>query len=140
AKIVLEKNPHSYRYKPYDYLNSLAMRMCAGVAKLVISRGGSTLFEVAAWGIPAVVIPIPEKISHDQRKNAYAYARTGAAIVIEQENLSQEIILSEIDRIMDNPNIYQKMQTAAKNFAKLDAARKIAEEIIALGLSHQPNE
>ncbi|HZS42888.1 MAG TPA: undecaprenyldiphospho-muramoylpentapeptide beta-N-acetylglucosaminyltransferase [Candidatus Paceibacterota bacterium] len=137
AKVILEKRPHPERYKPFDYLNDLALRMAAGASKLVISRSGSTLFEIAAWGLPSIMIPIPEKVSHDQRENAYAYARSGAAVVIEQENLTPEIMLSEIKRIMTNPEIYQKMQKAAKDFAKLDAAKKIAQEIIALGLEHQ---
>ncbi len=137
AKVILEKSPHPERYKPYDYLNDLAMRMSAGASKLVISRSGSSLFEIAAWGLPSIMIPIPEKVSHDQRHNAYAYARSGAAIVIEQDNLTPEILLSEVRRILDNPDIYEKMRTAAKNFAKLDAARKIAAKIITLGLEHQ---
>jgi UDP-N-acetylglucosamine--N-acetylmuramyl-(pentapeptide) pyrophosphoryl-undecaprenol N-acetylglucosamine transferase len=138
TKVILENNPHQGRYHPFEYLNELALRMSVGVSKLIISRSGSTLFEIAAWSLPSIVIPIPEKVSHDQRRNAYAYARTGAAMVIEQENLSPEIIMSEVDRIMENPNIYNKMQLAAKAFAKSDAARKIAEEIISLGLAHQP--
>ncbi len=136
AKIILGSSLQSGRYHPYEYLNELALRMSAAVAKLVISRSGSTLFEIANWGLPSIVIPIPEKISHDQRKNAYAYARTGAAIVVEQENMTPEIVLSEIDRVIDNTNIYSKMQQAAKAFAQKDAAKKIAEEIIALGLAH----
>jgi UDP-N-acetylglucosamine--N-acetylmuramyl-(pentapeptide) pyrophosphoryl-undecaprenol N-acetylglucosamine transferase len=138
ARIVLENNPHAERYKPYDYLNPLALKMSYGVAKLVISRSGSTLFEIAASGIPSIVVPIPEKVSFDQRKNAYAYARTGAAIVIEQENLSPEIILEEVNRLMDNPTVYSKMKQSAEGFAKLDAAKKIAEEIIKLALAHEP--
>ncbi len=42
------------------------------------ARARTTITEVALWGKPAILIPIPESISHDQRTNAYAYAHTGA--------------------------------------------------------------
>ncbi|MDD5318939.1 MAG: UDP-N-acetylglucosamine--N-acetylmuramyl-(pentapeptide) pyrophosphoryl-undecaprenol N-acetylglucosamine transferase [Candidatus Pacebacteria bacterium] len=137
AEVVLENNPHKNRYKPFDYLNSLAMRMSAGVANLVISRGGSSLFEIAEWGIPSIIIPITDSNGNHQRKNAYNYARTGAAVVIEEANLSPEIIVSEIDRILEDNKLTAKMRAAAKAFSSPKAARTIAEEILNIALQHE---
>ncbi|KKT79599.1 MAG: UDP diphospho-muramoyl pentapeptide beta-N acetylglucosaminyl transferase, partial [Parcubacteria group bacterium GW2011_GWF2_44_8b] len=87
GEAVLFNSLHKDRYKAFDYLNVLALRMAAGVASIVVSRAGSTIFEIASWGKPSIIIPIPEPTSHDQRTNAYSYARSGAAIVIEEKNL-----------------------------------------------------
>lgn len=138
AKVILADNPNSNNYKAFDYLNDLAMRMSAGVASLVISRAGSgSIFEIATWGIPSIIIPIPEPISHDQYKNAFAYARTGAAVVIEQNNLTSGLLLSEIDRILSNEEQKNKMSAAARAFARPDAAKAIANALLDIGLSHE---
>ena len=135
--VILEKSEHKDRYKPYDYLNALAMRMSSGAASMIISRGGSTIFEIANWGIPSIIIPITESNGDHQRRNAFNYARSGGAIVIEEENLEPNILLSEIERLITNPELLKKMSEGAKSFAKKDAAKVIAEEIINIGLTHE---
>lgn len=137
ADIVLAGNPKKSRYKPFDYLNNLAMSMSAGVADLIISRAGSAIFEIAAWGIPSIIIPITNSVSNHQRNNAYSYARSGAAIVIEESNLNAHILVSETNRIIRNKNESDRMRKSAKEFAKIDAAEKIAREIIHIGLAHE---
>jgi UDP-N-acetylglucosamine--N-acetylmuramyl-(pentapeptide) pyrophosphoryl-undecaprenol N-acetylglucosamine transferase len=137
AKVVLEMSDFKQRYKPFDYLNTVAMRMSAGAADLVISRAGSTIFEIALWGVPSIIIPIPESVSHDQLSNAFCYAATGAATVIEENNLTTEILISEIEKILENPILRQKMKDAARAFAKPDAAKKIAEQILDIALTHE---
>jgi UDP-N-acetylglucosamine--N-acetylmuramyl-(pentapeptide) pyrophosphoryl-undecaprenol N-acetylglucosamine transferase len=137
ASFLTENNPHKNRYKLFDYLNDVAMRMTAGAANLVISRAGSAIFEIANWGIPAIIIPIPEEISHDQRTNAFTYARSGGAVVIEEKNLTPSILLSETKRILDDPELQKQMKTGAQSFAKPEAGEKIAEEIIHLALEHE---
>lgn len=137
ADVVLAGNTNRVRYKPFDYLNNLAMSMSAGVADLVISRAGSTIFEIAAWGIPSIIIPITNSVSNHQRNNAYSYARSGAAVVIEESNLSDNIIVSEANRIIRNKNENDRMRKSAKEFAKIDAAEKIAREILHIGLKHE---
>ncbi len=138
ADIILTGKEHTDRYKPFPFLNLLAMRMVAGAATLIISRAGSgNIFEIAAWGKPSFIVPIPEDVSRDQRSNAFAYARTGAALVIEQANLTPHLIVSEIDRLIENPAEREKMAVAAKAFARPDAADKIAREVIGLALEHE---
>jgi len=133
----LSGNPNAENYHPMQYLNPLELRMVAGVARVIVSRAGSTIFEIAAWGKPAIIIPINETVSHDQTSNAFAYARSGGAEVIEENNLGTHVLVAEINRIVDNPDIWQKMAAGAKSFAKLDAAEKIAQEIIGIALEHE---
>jgi len=125
------------RHKIYDYLNDLAMRMSAGAADLVITRAGSTLSEISSWGLPAIIIPIPTEVSHDQQKNAYEYARGGGATVIEENNLTPEILSAEIRRILENEDLYKKMSENAKSFAKPNAGKVIANEILKTALNHE---
>jgi UDP-N-acetylglucosamine--N-acetylmuramyl-(pentapeptide) pyrophosphoryl-undecaprenol N-acetylglucosamine transferase len=113
--------------------------MTAGISSLVVSRAGSgTIFEIASWGIPSILIPIPTEISHDQTENAFSYARAGAAVVLEQRNLTPHLLIAEIGRIMSNSQLHSAMTTAAKNFARPEAARTIATIIMETALSHEP--
>lgn len=138
SRVALSDNPFARRYLPFDYLSALALRMAAGAADLVISRGGSgAIFEIASWGIPAILVPIPEDVSHDQRKNAFAYARSGAAVVMEERNLAPHLLVAEVNRLMGDEKARAAMTAAARNFARPDAARKIAEAILAIALSHE---
>ncbi len=137
AAIILQESAYKERYRAFGYLNDLAMKMGAGASALVVSRAGSTIFEIAVWGKPSILVPIPESVSHDQTKNAYAYARTGACSVIEQENLLPAVLAAEINRIIDHPEIGGKMGEAAKHFSRPDAARIIAQKLLDIGLSHE---
>jgi UDP-N-acetylglucosamine--N-acetylmuramyl-(pentapeptide) pyrophosphoryl-undecaprenol N-acetylglucosamine transferase len=137
ANIILQKNPMKERYHPYDYLNVLAMRMVAGIAELAISRAGSTVFEIACWGIPSILIPIEKSNGDHQRKNAFSYAREGGAVVLEEPNLTPHVLLGEVMRLMDNKQIREKMSQSAKSFAHIDSAVVIAKEIVSIALRHE---
>lgn len=135
-KVILDENPNKDRYKPVAFLNPLAMKMSAGIADLVISRAGSAIFEIATWGIPSIIIPIPEEISRDQMKNAFAYARAGGCIVLEQNNITPTVFLSTIESIVDDETKKSELSAAAKRFARGDAAQTIAEAIVDIAMSH----
>ncbi|MBI2025102.1 MAG: UDP-N-acetylglucosamine--N-acetylmuramyl-(pentapeptide) pyrophosphoryl-undecaprenol N-acetylglucosamine transferase [Candidatus Harrisonbacteria bacterium] len=120
----------NYRFSSY-FEKELGLAMDA--ADVIISRAGAgAIFEIAAKGKPSILIPFPEAARNHQTQNAYEYAKTGAAIVIEQENLLSSIVISQIDRMLNDPRIIEKMSTAAKNFYRPDAAEKIATHILEL--------
>lgn len=138
ASVILNEHPHKDRYRSFGFLNALAMRMAAGAASLIVTRAGAgSIFEIAAWGLPAIVIPLPESISHDQTMNAFAYAREGAAVVIMQKNLTKNILVAEIDRVLENADVRTAMEHSAQRFAQPDAARKIARMLINTALKHE---
>jgi UDP-N-acetylglucosamine--N-acetylmuramyl-(pentapeptide) pyrophosphoryl-undecaprenol N-acetylglucosamine transferase len=137
ASVILKDSNYKKRYKPFDYLDNLNMSMSAGAADLVISRAGSTIFEIANWGLPSILIPITDSNGDHQRQNAYYYARFGGATVIEEGNLTPNILLQEINRILSDKIILNKMRAGAKSFIVTDAAHIIAREIIDLGLQHE---
>lgn len=137
AAAILLDNSNRNRYRPFGYLNSLEMQMAAGAASLVISRAGSTIFEISSWGKPSIIIPLNEQVGHDQIKNAFAYAHSGACSVLQEENLKTHILVAEIKRILENKEISEKMKEAAKNFFKPGAADQIARELLNIALQHQ---
>lgn len=137
ANVVLKDNPHTSRYHPVNYLDELSLQRSATVADLIVSRAGAnTISEIGLWKKPAILIPIPESISHDQRTNAYAYAQTGAAVVLEEENLAPHILVAEIKRITNNAELSQQMGASAEGFTDPDAARILASAILSIALSH----
>lgn len=106
-------------------------------ADVVITRAGSTtLHEIAIHNKPAIVIPIPEEVSHDQRTNAYAYAESGGASILEEHNLTANLLKTEIHSILNDQNRYQHMQEAVKSLAQKDAAQIIATQLITIGEEH----
>lgn len=137
AEAVLVKSPFKNRYHPYDYMDDLTIRSAAGAASIIISRAGSTIFEIAAWGVPAILIPIAKSNGDHQVKNAYAYARVGGAEVIEENNLTGNILYAEITRILNNDEHIRSMKESASSFVKKDAAHVIAEELIKIALRHE---
>ncbi len=137
AKIILEGSAHASRYHAFPYLSQDSLRKAAGAASVVVSRAGATaITEVSLWGKPSILIPIPESVSHDQRTNAYAYAHTGAAVVLEEENLSPNVLASEIRRIALDTALAARMSERSRGFANPNAARLIAEELLRITLTH----
>lgn len=113
------------------------MDLAQSAATLIISRAGAgTIFEIARKGKPSILIPIPEEVSHDQRTNAYEYARYGGAFVIEEDNLVDDLLVSEIHRIIDDEQRYRNMSIAAREFAKDDAAEQLAAILISIADEH----
>lgn len=137
VSIVLEKSSYKSRYHSFDFLNEGSLRMAYGAADLVVARASSgSIFEIAASAAASILIPLSHAAQDHQRENAYAYAVTGAAQVIEESNLKPNILFSQIDRLLNNKNELKSMSEAAKKFARPDAAEKIAKEIINLVLEH----
>lgn len=137
AEVVLSKEKNKSRYLPLSFLNPLQMKMAAGTASLVVSRAGSTLFEIASWGIPSILIPFTQSNADHTKKNAFNYAHAGACSVIEEANMTANILNSEIDRIFENKENWERMAAGARAFNKPDAAMKIAQELVDMALEHE---
>ncbi len=135
--VIFEYYPEEIkkRYKLAPYFEENLKDVYAA-ADVVVSRAGSgSIFEIAAFGKPAILIPAPENVvGRHQIVNAYEYAETGAAIVIEQDNLVLHIFLSQLKKLFSDREKLKTMSEAAKKFFKPEAAKIIAEEIIRLGI------
>lgn len=104
---------------------------------MVITRAGSSMFEMALWQLPMIVIPILQTISRDQYTNAYTMAGHKTAVVLEENNVSPHVFISAIKNILGNEEVYMKMAEAGRQFENSrTAATTIARELVRIGLSH----
>lgn len=137
SAVVLNDKESKNRYHLYAFLNETEMKNAAFSADIIVSRAGAAaIFEIAAWGKPSILIPITNSAQNHQRKNAWNYGAVGAAEVIEETNFSSHILMSEINNILTDKDKIAKMKAAALKFSKMDAANKIAEEILTLAMEH----
>ena len=120
------------------FFDDMARRMAE--AHLVVSRSGaSTVSEVAVIGRPAVFVPYPHALDHDQAANAAALAATGGAEVRPQAALTPQVLAELISAAMADPDGLARKAEAARAAGRPDAARLLADmvEAIASGTSIQ---
>lgn len=118
-------------YHLFEFLREVELKHALTVADFVISRSGSgSIFEIAALGKPSILVPLPSSAHNHQSKNAYEYARNGAALVIEQDNLNASFFLEKLQYLFSSPKELEVMKEAALAFAKPLAAKAIAREIL----------
>lgn len=99
-------------------------------ADLVVCRGGaSTLNELAAFGLPAIVIPLPAADGH-QEHNARILVEGGAARMILQPELTPDKLIQEIQNLRNNPQLREQMRQNLKKFHRPRAAEAIAKVIL----------
>jgi UDP-N-acetylglucosamine--N-acetylmuramyl-(pentapeptide) pyrophosphoryl-undecaprenol N-acetylglucosamine transferase len=98
---------------------------------LVVARAGGSIFEIAAHGRPAVLIPYPYATADHQAANARFMEQAGAAIVIPDDELSGPRLAQEVGRLLGDPPRLAAMAEASAALARPDAAREIAHELLA---------
>lgn len=137
SQALIEDQNLLSRYYVKGTLPGEAVSALLGAATLVITRAGSTtLYEIALHRKPSIVIPIPEEVSHDQRTNAYSFARGGGASVMEEGNLTAHLLVAEIRSIMGDPGKYQRMQQGTEDFARGTATATLATVLYDIGTEH----
>lgn len=131
AKAIIDENIQKY-YHPFPFLTEEELKQSYAAADLIISRAGSgSIFEIASVGKPGILIPLPESAQNHQLENAYLYAETGAALVIEESNLTPHFFLERVKYLFSRPQILKEMMIAAANFSKPRAGKIIAEYLLA---------
>lgn len=137
AAVVLADNKNKLRYLSMPFMNPLSLRMASGVANLIVSRSGSTIFEIASWGVPSILVPFTNSHADHSKKNAFNYARAGTCSIVEEMNMTANILSSEIERITADKESYDRMAESARAFNKPGAAEKIARVLVDIALSHE---
>jgi UDP-N-acetylglucosamine--N-acetylmuramyl-(pentapeptide) pyrophosphoryl-undecaprenol N-acetylglucosamine transferase len=129
---ALQSAPSTYRYVAVGYFqNDMATALTA--ADVVVTRSGSSVCELAAFGLPAILIPLAGSANDHQRVDAYEFAKNGAAIVIEEANLLPGIFMAQLKQIISDADLRAKMSAAASAFFIPGAAEKIADELLVMG-------
>jgi len=118
-------------YHPLGFADERILTNIYAAADLIVSRAGSSgIFEIAAIKKPSILIPLPESAQNHQVKNAYAYAQTGAALVMEENNFTSHLFLEKISEILGSPETLAAMAEAASQFARPNAAKAIADFVV----------
>ncbi len=103
------------------------------VADLIISRSGSnSISEIAANGKASIIIPLANSANNHQRMNAYAIAKTGGCIVLEEANLGATMLFDKINKIMNDAELKEKLEKNVKKFYHPEAAEKIADGVLGM--------
>jgi UDP-N-acetylglucosamine--N-acetylmuramyl-(pentapeptide) pyrophosphoryl-undecaprenol N-acetylglucosamine transferase len=114
------------RYILRDYVTPFSRALAA--SDVAVARAGGSVFELAQYGLPAVLIPYPHASADHQTTNARWMAGAGAAVVIPDEELSPARLASAVAEVIA---ARPAMAAAARALARPDAAQVIAREVVA---------
>jgi UDP-N-acetylglucosamine--N-acetylmuramyl-(pentapeptide) pyrophosphoryl-undecaprenol N-acetylglucosamine transferase len=118
--------PPGDHYVLLEYLTPFGIALSA--ADATVARSGGSVFEMAQYGLPAVLIPYPHASADHQTTNAKWMADRGAAVILPDSELTPERLRAETDAVLARRD---EMAAAARAIAKPDAAREIAAEVLA---------
>lgn len=112
-------------YQPVRYDDQRELSLAA--VDLVVSRaGGNTVAELAAVGMPSVLVPLPGAPGDHQTANARQLADAGAAVLVADGEMTAERLVDEVDRLLGDPDALAAMGAAAAAGARRDAAEAVA--------------
>lgn len=112
-------------YRPVPYVDNMPSLL--GACALIVCRGGSsTLAEVTAVGLPAVVVPYPFAVADHQTGNARALADAGAAVLVRDADLTGAVLAEQVGSILRDPDRLDEMRRASRSLGRPEAAAKVA--------------
>ena len=117
-------------YDLRGYISNFGEALLA--SDLVVARSGGSIFEIAAHGRAAVLIPYPYATADHQSSNARWMQDAGAAVMIPDEELTSARLAQEVGRLLADPNRLAAMSRASAELARPDAAAAIAREVLAV--------
>jgi UDP-N-acetylglucosamine--N-acetylmuramyl-(pentapeptide) pyrophosphoryl-undecaprenol N-acetylglucosamine transferase len=124
--------PHTPGYELREYLAPADFDVALAACDLVVARAGGSIFEIAAHGRPAILVPYPHATADHQSSNAAWMADGGAAVVVDDAELTGPRLASEVGRLIADPARLPAMGRASLALARPDAARAIAAEVLAV--------
>ncbi|HEX6751320.1 MAG TPA: UDP-N-acetylglucosamine--N-acetylmuramyl-(pentapeptide) pyrophosphoryl-undecaprenol N-acetylglucosamine transferase [Longimicrobium sp.] len=117
--------------KPMAYIEDMPGALAS--ADFAISRAGAmSLAELCAWGVPAILVPLPTAAANHQHHNAVALADAGAALLVPESELGQGRLWGEMMSLAADPARRAEVAARAKERGKPDAADRIAAELLRL--------
>jgi UDP-N-acetylglucosamine--N-acetylmuramyl-(pentapeptide) pyrophosphoryl-undecaprenol N-acetylglucosamine transferase len=124
---TLAERPRRKDYVLLPFTNDFGAALSA--ADLVVSRAGGSVWEVAAAGKPALLVPYPYATGDHQAKNARYFERGGGAMVVPEPELD---LRRQVSGLLEDPSRLERMAAAMLELARPDAADEVAEELLAL--------
>jgi len=104
-----------------------------GAVDLALSRAGGTVWELAAAGVPAVLVPYPHATGDHQWLNAQHFVRAGGAVAVREPSVAQSLV----QELLTQPERLGAMREAMLAAARPDAADRVAEELIELAAARR---
>jgi len=101
-------------------------------ADLVVARSGGTIASLAAWGLPAILVPLPTAAAGHQLSNARALSEAGAAVLIEQSKLTPSSLAEAVSTLLNDPARMAGLASAIERRARPNAATEIATQALRL--------
>jgi UDP-N-acetylglucosamine--N-acetylmuramyl-(pentapeptide) pyrophosphoryl-undecaprenol N-acetylglucosamine transferase len=89
------------------------------------------VFELAQYGLPAILIPYPHASADHQTANARWMAEAGAATILADAELTSQRLRTEVDALLGDPERLAQMAAASRRLARPDAAALVAREVLA---------
>jgi UDP-N-acetylglucosamine--N-acetylmuramyl-(pentapeptide) pyrophosphoryl-undecaprenol N-acetylglucosamine transferase len=128
ARLPSPAHPH---YDLRAYIDGFGEALAA--CDLCVARSGGSVFEIAAAGKPAILVPYPYAAADHQTGNARWMVDGGAAVLIPDAELTAERLDTEVRALLDDPGRLHRMADASARLARPDAAAEIAAAVIAAG-------
>ena len=111
-----------------EYIDN--MGECYAAADLIISRAGAiTLSELQVAGRASVLIPSPNVAENHQYHNAMVLAGKDAAVVIEEKNLTGQLLCETVEQLISTPGRLKTLGDNAQSMAVFDSSERIYQEI-----------
>jgi UDP-N-acetylglucosamine--N-acetylmuramyl-(pentapeptide) pyrophosphoryl-undecaprenol N-acetylglucosamine transferase len=126
---ALQDRVSSPRYDLREYITPFGDALAA--CDLCVARAGGSIFEIAAHGRPAILVPYPYAAADHQTANAEWMRRAGAAVVVPDGELTAERLAREVGELLGDPGRLRAMGRASAGLARPDAAQAIAGELVA---------
>jgi UDP-N-acetylglucosamine--N-acetylmuramyl-(pentapeptide) pyrophosphoryl-undecaprenol N-acetylglucosamine transferase len=117
--------PH---YELRDYVTPFGRALAA--ADMAVARAGGSIFELAQYGLPALLVPYPHATGDHQTANARWMQRGGAATVLGDAELTPGRLRAEVDAIVLDPARLAAMAAASARLARPHAARDVAAAVL----------
>jgi UDP-N-acetylglucosamine--N-acetylmuramyl-(pentapeptide) pyrophosphoryl-undecaprenol N-acetylglucosamine transferase len=123
----LEELGSPAHYRLFEYVTPFADALAA--ADLAVARSGGSVFELAAAGLPSILVPYPHATADHQAGNARYMADAGAAVVVPDSEISADRLRREVDAVLADPARLEAMAAAARAAARPDAAARVAAAV-----------
>lgn len=121
--------PPPANYDLRAYISPFGPALAA--ADLTVARSGGSVFEIAAAGLPAILVPYPHAAADHQTTNAKWMADAGAAIVLRDDEVTPQRLDDEVGALLQDTGRLAAMAQASRGLARPDAAQAIAREVLA---------
>jgi len=129
ARDFAELRAPGEHYHLREYVTPFGAALAA--ADLAVARAGGSVFELAQYGLPAILIPYPHASADHQTANARWMAEAGAATIVPDADLTPQRLRAEVDALLGDPEGLAEMAAASRRLARPEAAQVVAREVLA---------